>query len=119
MVRSMSISRPSMKLQSCGLSIRRFKTFAAELPAFLTLIITLAASVWFVQPEVAAQTKPSAGKPAPAKVLPGKSAPAQSAWTLMIYEDADNSLETPQLANVQEMLQVGSTDKVQIVMLCD
>ena len=37
----------------------------------------------------------------------------------MIYEDADNSLETPQLANVQEMLQVGSTDKVQIVMLCD
>jgi len=44
---------------------------------------------------------------------------AKSAWTLMIYEDADNSLEVPQLANVKEMLQVGSSDNVQIVMLCD
>ncbi len=37
----------------------------------------------------------------------------------MIYEDADNSLETPQMANVKEMLQVGSSEQVQIVMLCD
>ncbi len=37
----------------------------------------------------------------------------------MVYEDADNSLETPQLANVAEMLQVGSSAQVQIVMLCD
>lgn len=37
----------------------------------------------------------------------------------MIYEDADNSLETPQMANVKEMLQVGSSDTVQVVMLCD
>jgi hypothetical protein len=45
--------------------------------------------------------------------------PAKAAWTLMVYMDADNSLETPQIANVEEMLKVGSTDAVQIVMLCD
>jgi len=43
----------------------------------------------------------------------------KAAWTVMIYEDADNSLETPQLANVKEMLQVGSSAQVQVVMLCD
>jgi hypothetical protein len=45
--------------------------------------------------------------------------PAKAAWTLMVYMDADNSLETPQLANIEEMLKIGSTDTVQIVMLCD
>jgi len=44
---------------------------------------------------------------------------AKAAWTLIIYEDPDNSLETPQLANVKEMLQVGSSEKVQVIMLCD
>src|SRR5437870_1835903 len=48
-----------------------------------------------------------------------KQAAARAAWTLMLYEDADNALEAPQLANVKEMLQVGSSDQVQIVMLCD
>lgn len=45
--------------------------------------------------------------------------PTKAAWTLMIYLDADNTLETPQLSNLKEMLQVGSTDQVQIVVLCD
>jgi hypothetical protein len=45
--------------------------------------------------------------------------PARAAWTVMVYEDADNSLETPELANVKEMLQVGSSAQVQVVMLCD
>ena len=40
-----------------------------------------------------------------------QSAAGKAAWTLMIYEDADNSLETPQLENVKEMLQVGSADR--------
>jgi hypothetical protein len=48
-----------------------------------------------------------------------KQAAARAAWTLMFYEDADNSLETPQLANIKEMLQLGSSDSVQMVMLCD
>ncbi len=42
-----------------------------------------------------------------------------SDWTLMVYMDADNSLETPEMANVVEMLHVGSSENVQIVMLCD
>lgn len=46
-------------------------------------------------------------------------ASAKAAWTLMVYMDADNSLETPQLANIEEMLKVGSSEAVQIVMLCD
>ena len=37
----------------------------------------------------------------------------------MIYEDADHSLETPQIENVKEMLKVGSSAEVQVVMLCD
>src|SRR5580658_7207970 len=44
---------------------------------------------------------------------------ANSSWTVMIYCDADNSLETPQIANVKEMMQYGSTDQVQFVLLCD
>jgi len=48
-----------------------------------------------------------------------RQAPAKAAWTLMIYMDADNSLETPQLANVEQLLKIGSSDAVQIVMLCD
>ena len=44
---------------------------------------------------------------------------AKASWTLMIYEDADNTLEKPELANVKEMLQAGSSEKVQVVMLCD
>ena len=43
----------------------------------------------------------------------------RAAWTLMVYMDADNSLETPELANIEEMLKVGSSEAVQIVMLCD
>jgi len=48
-----------------------------------------------------------------------RQAPAKAVWTLMVYMDADNSLETPQLANVEQLLKIGSSDAVQIVMLCD
>lgn len=44
---------------------------------------------------------------------------AKATWTLMVYMDADNSLETPQLVNIEEMLKIGSGGAVQIVMLCD
>ena len=37
----------------------------------------------------------------------------------MVYQDADNTLETPSIANLKEMLQVGSSEQVQIVVLCD
>ena len=48
-----------------------------------------------------------------------KGGAVKSAWTLMIYQDADNTLETPSIANLKEMLQVGSTDRVQVIVLCD
>jgi hypothetical protein len=48
-----------------------------------------------------------------------KSETTKAAWTLMVYQDADNSLETPQLANLKEMLKVGSSESVQVVVLCD
>lgn len=41
------------------------------------------------------------------------------AWTLMIYQDMDNTLEAPQLADVKEMMKIGSSEKVQVIMLCD
>jgi hypothetical protein len=41
------------------------------------------------------------------------------AWTIMVYDDADNELEKPMLDNLSEMLHIGSSDKVQIVALFD
>ena len=38
-------------------------------------------------------------------------------WTLMVYLDADNDLEKPMMRNLEEMVAVGSTDKVQIIVL--
>src|SRR5438045_3910984 len=44
---------------------------------------------------------------------------AKAAWTVMIYQDLDNSLETPGLENLKEMIRVGGSDNVQVVVLCD
>ncbi len=45
-------------------------------------------------------------------------APEPAEWTLMFYMDSDNNLEAPQiLFNLQAMLDVGSTNKVNIVLL--
>ncbi len=38
-------------------------------------------------------------------------------WTLLVYLDADNDLERPMMRNLKEMLAVGSTDRVQIIVL--
>jgi len=44
---------------------------------------------------------------------------AEAAWTMMMYLACDNDLEAPQLADLEEMLSVGSTAQVRIVALCD
>ncbi|MBV9240613.1 MAG: hypothetical protein JO314_01275 [Acidobacteria bacterium] len=40
-------------------------------------------------------------------------------WTWMIYMDSDNNLEAAQMHDIAEMMAVGSTEKVNIVMLVD
>jgi clostripain len=45
--------------------------------------------------------------------------PEVAQWTLMFYLDADNDLEEPALNDLREMLSVGSSDDVQMVVLCD
>ena len=44
---------------------------------------------------------------------------AEADWTMMMYLACDNDLEAPQLQDLEEMLTVGSTDRVQIIALCD
>jgi len=44
---------------------------------------------------------------------------AKAEWTLMFYMDADNNLEAPQLNDLAEMMATGSTDDINIIVLCD
>ena len=46
-----------------------------------------------------------------------QSAPAE--WTMMFYMDADNDLELPQMIDLAEMMSVGSTAGVNIIVLSD
>ena len=45
--------------------------------------------------------------------------PAPAAWTVMVYLAADNDLEAPQMQDLREMLKVGSTAQVNVVVLAD
>lgn len=49
----------------------------------------------------------------------GAYAQATAEWTLMFYMDSDNDLELPQMIDLTEMMQVGSTAQVNIVVLVD
>jgi hypothetical protein len=42
---------------------------------------------------------------------------ATAAWTLMVYLDADNDLERPMMKNLEDMVTVGSTNQVNIIVL--
>src|SRR5258708_5041706 len=50
---------------------------------------------------------------------PNKPAIVRAAWTVMIYQDLDNSLEAPGIENLKEMIRVGGSENVQVVVLCD
>jgi hypothetical protein len=41
----------------------------------------------------------------------------KAAWTVMLYLDADNDLEAPIVANLEQMLGVGGTDQVNVIVL--
>jgi hypothetical protein len=43
----------------------------------------------------------------------------QAEWTLMFYMDADNNLEDPQMVDLEEMMKVGSSANINIVVLAD
>lgn len=43
----------------------------------------------------------------------------QAEWTLMFYMDSDNDLELPQMIDLAEMMEVGSTAQINIVALVD
>ncbi|MDQ2732166.1 MAG: clostripain-related cysteine peptidase [Armatimonadota bacterium] len=56
----------------------------------------------------------------PAANVPVEAAAAHRvAWTLMIYQDGDTNLETDMIRSLKEILSVGSTADVNIVVLCD
>ncbi len=40
-------------------------------------------------------------------------------WTLLVYDDADCDLESPMMDDLGEMIAVGGTDQVNVVVLCD
>ncbi len=46
-----------------------------------------------------------------------QAAPAE--WTLMFYMDSDNNLEAPQMQDIQEMMAVGSSAKINLIALID
>ncbi|HEX3101465.1 MAG TPA: clostripain-related cysteine peptidase, partial [Pyrinomonadaceae bacterium] len=46
-------------------------------------------------------------------------APEPAEWTLMFYMDADNNLEAPQMKDLEEMMAVGSTTKINLIGLID
>lgn len=56
-------------------------------------------------------------------IVPGSGTLAQDAakaeWTLMFYMDSDNNLEAAQLEDLGEMMAVGSSPNINIVVLCD
>lgn len=43
----------------------------------------------------------------------------QAAWTFMVYMDADNNLDPWADVDFDEMEQIGSTDQVNVIVLCD
>ena len=43
----------------------------------------------------------------------------QAEWTLMFYMDSDNNLEAPQMNDLDEMMRVGSSANVNIIVLAD
>lgn len=45
--------------------------------------------------------------------------PEPAEWTLMFYMDADNNLEAPQMEDIEEMMKVGGTAKVNLIALID
>ncbi|HEY0427190.1 MAG TPA: clostripain-related cysteine peptidase [Pyrinomonadaceae bacterium] len=47
------------------------------------------------------------------------SAQTEAEWTLMFYMDADNNLEAPQMKDLEEMMAVGSSASVNLVVLSD
>ena len=44
---------------------------------------------------------------------------APTEWTLMFYMDSDNNLEDPQMQDLVEMMAVGSSANVNIIVLAD
>jgi hypothetical protein len=59
----------------------------------------------------------SAGVPAAAAPAPASAPAAKAAWTVLVYLDADNDLEAPMVANLEQMLGVGGTDQVNVIVL--
>lgn len=67
----------------------------------LTLILTVILIVPMILPIITAQAKPGAQ------------------WTIMIYMDADNNLDYYAYVNMDDMMTVGSTEDVNIIVLWD
>jgi hypothetical protein len=51
------------------------------------------------------------------RAAPAADAAAKAAWTVLVYLDADNDLERPLMKNLEEMLHLASTDKVNVIVL--
>ena len=65
--------------------------------------------------------RPAASAPTAARTppTPAKPASAMADWTIMVYLDGDNDLETSAIDDFAEMATVGSSDRVQILVQFD
>jgi clostripain len=53
------------------------------------------------------------------KSRPTETTESKARWTLLFYTDADNDLEESSMNDLRQLLKVGSSQQVQLVMLCD
>lgn len=61
----------------------------------------------------------SPGQPAHAQADAPEPTDRTADWTVMVYLDADNDLEAPQMKDLAEMLEVGSSARVNVLVLAD
>ena len=57
--------------------------------------------------------------PAPVAARAGQRRPAKAEWTYLVYMSIDNDVESYGLADLEQMIQAGSTDKVNIIAYVD
>lgn len=81
--------------------IRKYKGSKPTPRKILTLVLAMVLVVPAILPIIAAQAKPGAQ------------------WTIMVYMDADNNLDYYGYVNVEDMMKVGSTEDVNILVFWD
>lgn len=69
-------------------------------------------------PPSSARTLPSAAATSPPRATPSFAAAPRARWTWMVYVDANTDLERLAMGDLRELLAVGSTRDVEVIVLC-